>query len=538
MGTGSETKKDYKGLLFYGVVALLFLFTRLYKITEIPKGFNTDELAMAYNVKSLLENHIDRYGVTYPLYFNNVMSGQSALFTYAAYFMCKVFGYNEFIFRLTAVLFGALTIIYISKAVKEMADSTTAKIASLLVIILPFFVMSERWDLDCYAAAPMTALVIYCAVIFLKKGSYRSAIALGMASGLCLYSYILSVILILGFLLIVLGTYIIKRRYIKQVLVVILTVAISGWGIIYYVGILLFGLPEIRTKFFCITKVSNERVSELGFHINSIQQLLDRILIMFSHDQYKNIATDKYGTLFSRTLALGLAFCGLIILFQELRKKIYMLPLMAAILSNLVLVIVLDEMVIYRHSSAFVCIVMLLAFSIGKVLQSKWFSKVSKMLGLLILIYYAVIFTRFYTFILADTDIAKYSDSGLTAVIRELDEKDKIVYVDDTADYAAYLCALYGADIDSRDLLNTVTNYDKYNMRFSNYQMSIPENALGSDAVFVIRDYEKFSYVYALRGNAITDAYDRVNSYMQYSKTLENMGYKKLIIGNYNIYRR
>lgn len=530
-------KRD-KDLLFFGIVGLVFIITRVYNLTSVPQGFNTDELAMAYNVKSLLAYGIDRYGESYPLYFNNVDSGQSCLSVYLTVLLCRIFGYSDFTFRLVAVILGAVLLIFVTLTAKEIADITTAKIAAALVTILPFFIMSERWQLDCYAMAPMLAVTIYCAVKLLKLANYRWAILLGLSAGISLYSYALATIVMFIFLLIVLITFLIAHKDIFKPIVTGIIALISGSGVVYYVGVITLGFPEIRTKFFSITCVSDKRVAELGLHVSSLQQFIDRVLVIFDCDLYKNVAMEKFGTLYSTIFAIALVIAGLTILVAKLRKNYYVIPVLAAVVANLMLVVLLDETVIYRHNAIFVCIVILMSLPIGYLIRRGCVNKALQTAGIIILAYYVLSFTGFYPRYLACDDNVKYFDSGLTNVIRQLNEEEKVVYVDDTADYAAYLCILYGKNLDCKEFLATVKNYDKYNMSFLNYHLSIPEDAIGTDAVFVIRDYEKYDFVYALRGNDYNEAFARLNSYMDYAISLEAAGYKKETIGNFNVYRR
>ena len=65
---------------FIGV--LILAFTHLYRITSVPFGLNIDEAGSCYDAWSLAHFGVDRYLNSFPVYFSNFGSGQSALFVY------------------------------------------------------------------------------------------------------------------------------------------------------------------------------------------------------------------------------------------------------------------------------------------------------------------------------------------------------------------------------------------------------------------------------------------------------------------------
>ena len=90
--------------MYFSLIGIIFMLTRLVQITVLPKGLHIDEISMGYNTWTLSEFGTDRYGVSFPVYFNNAGSGQSSLYVYIAFLLSKVFGYSVFTLRVVSVL--------------------------------------------------------------------------------------------------------------------------------------------------------------------------------------------------------------------------------------------------------------------------------------------------------------------------------------------------------------------------------------------------------------------------------------------------
>lgn len=98
-------------LIFFGLI-ILFLFTRLWKLTSLPYGLHIDEAGMAYSAWSLAEYGVDRYLNSWPVYVPNFVGGQSAMYVYLCAGLFKIFGYHLCLIRVPAVLFSFLNFIF------------------------------------------------------------------------------------------------------------------------------------------------------------------------------------------------------------------------------------------------------------------------------------------------------------------------------------------------------------------------------------------------------------------------------------------
>ena len=82
-GTGIvKKKKEWQrmDLFFYGILFLLALFLRIYRLSELPYGIHIDEAGMGYDAYAVSNWGLDRYYKFRPVYFINYGGGR-AFFT-------------------------------------------------------------------------------------------------------------------------------------------------------------------------------------------------------------------------------------------------------------------------------------------------------------------------------------------------------------------------------------------------------------------------------------------------------------------------
>src|SRR3989338_8630762 len=108
------TSKLLSTKLLLAFICLLFLFTRLYEIAEIPPSLYWDEASISYNAYSVSQDGRDEWGEFLPIHFRAFGEFKLPVFVYASAIFVKVFGFNEFSVRLPAVLFslGVVILVY------------------------------------------------------------------------------------------------------------------------------------------------------------------------------------------------------------------------------------------------------------------------------------------------------------------------------------------------------------------------------------------------------------------------------------------
>lgn len=101
--------------IFLAIIVLLFLFTRLYKITDVPSSLYWDEASIGYNAYSVLLTGRDEWGKLLPVHFRAFGEFKLPVFIYTVAIFEMVFGMNEIAVRLPAVFYslGSLLLVYL-----------------------------------------------------------------------------------------------------------------------------------------------------------------------------------------------------------------------------------------------------------------------------------------------------------------------------------------------------------------------------------------------------------------------------------------
>src|SRR5260221_7927131 len=96
------------------LTCLLFLFTRFYQITEIPKSLYWDEASIGYNAYSILKTGHDEWGTRTPIHFRAFGEFKLPVYIYSTVLTESIFDLTPLGIRLPAVLYtlGSLLLIY------------------------------------------------------------------------------------------------------------------------------------------------------------------------------------------------------------------------------------------------------------------------------------------------------------------------------------------------------------------------------------------------------------------------------------------
>ncbi len=127
------------------LILLLFVFTRLYKITEIPPSVYWDEASIGYNAYSILKTGQDEWGRNFPLGFEAFGEYKLPVYIYTTAFFIKLFGLNEFAVRISAVLFSlGVVIVSFLLAKRITKDSKVGMLTAFFVTISQWFFIISR----------------------------------------------------------------------------------------------------------------------------------------------------------------------------------------------------------------------------------------------------------------------------------------------------------------------------------------------------------------------------------------------------------
>lgn len=95
------------------LICILFLFTRFYKVAEIPPSLYWDEASIGYNAYSILKTGTDEWGKHFPIHFRAFGEFKLPVFIYSVSLIEVLFGLSEFAIRFTAILYSFATLIVI-----------------------------------------------------------------------------------------------------------------------------------------------------------------------------------------------------------------------------------------------------------------------------------------------------------------------------------------------------------------------------------------------------------------------------------------
>ena len=232
------------------ILTAVFAFLLIYRIEDIPLAYNIDEAGMAYDALNIVNHHTDRHLYHFPVYFVSYGDGQSALYTYLAAGLIRLFGYSIVIVRLPAVILSLLSVFVFFRIIHKSYGTKASLIVMALFCVLPFSIMHSRWGLDCYLFFPM--LIISCAVLFhaVSSSDIRWFVFSGFAYGLTLYTYAISYMTVPLFLAIVLIYLLIIRKInLKSLFAMGIPLFLMAVSLLMLLAVNNGLIDEIRTRF-------------------------------------------------------------------------------------------------------------------------------------------------------------------------------------------------------------------------------------------------------------------------------------------------
>ena len=194
--------KEKKYTIVLIAMLMVGIITRIIGFGKIPIGINVDEAGIMYDSYCIANYGTDRFGNNYPIYMINFGGGQSALYTYIAAGLIKIFGFSLTVVRIPALIFSILYLIFAFLITKDFKNKKLAILVELIAVIIPWHFMQSRWAFDCNLMSSMMLISIYTLLKAKKPITYILA---GILFGITLYTYALSYVIIPIFLLLTLG---------------------------------------------------------------------------------------------------------------------------------------------------------------------------------------------------------------------------------------------------------------------------------------------------------------------------------------------
>lgn len=412
-----STKEVIKSYLIDNRIVIIFLLcliaSRIHCIIFSLHGVNFDEAAIDYNIYSISNYGVDRYGNPFPVYFANAISGQSSLYIYLGAFLTKIIGFSVEKCRLIQLAGEIITFIYGGKLIQSFFSKRAEVIFMFLYIICPYFFMMADISFDCNLIIPVFVMCMYCSEKCLETEKMRWYIALGVCIGLLGYSYIIGVLIAPLFLL---YQFIVSKKKRYRILSSAIVAGVMDLPLILYVLTLFNIVPEIRMKYLTIAGVSSRRLSDLGFSFDNLSNLKYMFLTDSGYDFSGSMI---FGTIYQ--LSWIFAAIGLIVFFLNKNRKLRFIGLLACAFLPLLFI---KEATTYNYTILYFFLLAFTAIGIELLFHNY------KTLGVLFIAGYLIMFGFFCKEYFTAGQYV-YSDNALIDVIKNV-YTDKSIMLDTT----------------------------------------------------------------------------------------------------------
>ena len=236
--------------LLLGLILFLAFLLRFYSVTDIPPSLNWDEVSIGYNAYSILHTGHDEWGEFMPVHFKAYGEYKLPTQIYASVPAIAVFGLNDFAVRLTPIIYGTLTVLFLyflSVALFKRRD--VALISALFLAVSPWHIQLTRGSFESAFATMWVVLGIW----FLIKGfSHRGWFIWSMIPfALATYTYNTARIFVPLFLLVCLLAY--ARQFLKLKKTLFMAFFVFVVLMIPYILFVLSGGGNARYKLVSVT---------------------------------------------------------------------------------------------------------------------------------------------------------------------------------------------------------------------------------------------------------------------------------------------
>lgn len=237
---------------------------RLFALGSIPCGLNQDEAFAGYNAWALLHYDVDSSGYHNPVYFTAWGSGMNALESYLMIPFVALFGTGTAVLRLPQALMACLSLICVYDLGKHISGRRFALCAVAVLATSPWHIMMARWALESNLSPAFLLLGLCFFVRGLSRGRWLYASA--AAYGFSLYTYA-TIWPIVPILVLAQAAYALwmKKLRLRNLIGPSLVLFLLALPLLWFLGVQMGYLPEIRTAFFSIPKMPEFRGSEISF---------------------------------------------------------------------------------------------------------------------------------------------------------------------------------------------------------------------------------------------------------------------------------
>lgn len=158
--------KKYVNCFLVLIVVLLAFFLRFNKVTQNPPSLNWDETSIAYNAYSIFKTGKDEWGVKFPIHFKSYGEYKLPVQIYASIPGIAIFGLNEFGVRITPVIYGTLTVLFLFFLAKEISNQSAGRQESFWIGLLSAFLLAiSPWHIQLTRASFESSFSVFWVVL-------------------------------------------------------------------------------------------------------------------------------------------------------------------------------------------------------------------------------------------------------------------------------------------------------------------------------------------------------------------------------------
>ncbi len=175
-------------LILLGIICLVGLFLRTYRLADLPNGLTWDEAALGYNAYSLLQTGKDEHGTAWPLVFKSFGDYKPGAYVYWSLPFIAALDLNSFSTRLPSAIAGVAAIVGLFLLAGQVYQSNRIALLSAFVLaVSPWHIFYSRgaWEVNLFVTLLLFSL--YFIMRFLTaKGPLWPGLLL---AGVSLYTY-------------------------------------------------------------------------------------------------------------------------------------------------------------------------------------------------------------------------------------------------------------------------------------------------------------------------------------------------------------
>lgn len=273
-------------ILFLGLITIIALFLRIYKLDQVPPSVNWDEASVGYNSFAVWHWGKDEWGKTLPVTFKSFGDDKSPVHIYFTALSVGLLGLSEFSIRLPPALFGVINVVTIFYLGKLMFGSRViGLIAALFLAISPFNIQFSRFNHE----ANFSLFFFMSGLVFFYKAIKQKPKLLPLS----MLSFCISIIsyhspkVFLPIMIILLTVLYFKSLWKMKMYVSFSMIILILFALLFYLNPSLLGLARAAQ-----TSIPQKIIYETQIYKQTGNEILGRIQI--SWQRYLTYFSNKY----------------------------------------------------------------------------------------------------------------------------------------------------------------------------------------------------------------------------------------------------